>query len=440
MTLGGSVGTTGGQPSGEITVQVKFNCCTNGGDGGDEGDGDDDGTNQNLLKLSKYFYIINIIIWGSLTPDIYSEENIPNSKYANFQSLVYFLDTININNEHIEIIDNNLYEAYKNTLNSNYHESNDLLKKISNPDPVISHLSSQIHKINQYNLNNYSINKFDYHINTEEFRVKFINSLGKRLFKVLNHPCIEITINGKKCIALIDTGAEISIINNKFSKKLGLKKESINNQDHLKVALDYNPVKIDSILIGNQIIKNKIVYSTKNKIPRILYSLTKKVDIIIGWDIIRKMNLLLDYKNKEVIFNPKNVLTNYEMINYFPVAYPVLKINSNLSNPLIVLIDTGNNNTSGNSLMFDKIMVKKKFSNISKVRTIYGNKKYKTITEDIDLIINNRVYGRKNIEFQNLQTTFPIHDINLGSDFFSEYNLYINATEHMIGFLKSKQL
>jgi predicted aspartyl protease len=118
------------------------------------------------------------------------------------------------------------------------------------------------------------------------------------------HLFCKVKVNGKKCRALIDTGASKSVIGKKLSEKIKLEEYKVkgNNQmtgihpGEVNVAF----AKIDSIAFGNLKFKNLITGLIDLEHVNLQYKTLniEPFELILGGDILSKGKAVIDYKNK----------------------------------------------------------------------------------------------------------------------------------------------
>ena len=118
------------------------------------------------------------------------------------------------------------------------------------------------------------------------------------------HLFCKVKVNGKKCRAIIDTGASKSVIGKKLSEKIKLEEYKVkgNNQmtgihpGEVNVAF----AKIDSIAFGNLKFKNLITGLIDLEHVNLQYKTLniEPFELILGGDILSKGKAVIDYKNK----------------------------------------------------------------------------------------------------------------------------------------------
>ena len=125
------------------------------------------------------------------------------------------------------------------------------------------------------------------------------------------HPFCEVRVNGRKCRALIDTGASKTVIGTQLLKKLKLK--SFQNPSDNRMTgiqpgdLDVAFAVVDELKFGKlkfaHLVAGLIDLSHVNRQYRSLK--VKPFDLILGGDILVKGNALISYKEKVMKLSKK---------------------------------------------------------------------------------------------------------------------------------------
>ncbi|MFM9946172.1 MAG: retropepsin-like aspartic protease [Bacteroidia bacterium] len=118
------------------------------------------------------------------------------------------------------------------------------------------------------------------------------------------HIFCKVKVNGKKCRALIDTGASKTVIGKKLIKKLKVeefKPQGLNQMTGIHPGeMDVAFARIESISFGTLKFKNIITGLIDLEHVNMQYK-TLKIEpfqLIIGGDILAKGKAVIDYKNK----------------------------------------------------------------------------------------------------------------------------------------------
>ena len=143
---------------------------------------------------------------------------------------------------------------------------------------------------------------------------KFKTAISFKIFKVDEngfHLSLSAKINGKKSNLILDTGASRSVFDKKISK-LTKNSAEAKPSDKLSTGIGNTKLKselleIDEIKIGDLIIKNYetvlIDLSYVNEAYR--QSGNKKIEGILGCDILKKYKAMIDFPNKKLFLSYK---------------------------------------------------------------------------------------------------------------------------------------
>ncbi len=118
------------------------------------------------------------------------------------------------------------------------------------------------------------------------------------------HIFCKVTINGKKCRAIIDTGASKTVINSNTFNTLGLEELIVNDDNQMlgivPVKMDFTFVKLNSNRLGKFELKDLAVgmVDLEHVIHQYKKLKIKPFDIIIGGDVLTKGKAVIDYNLK----------------------------------------------------------------------------------------------------------------------------------------------
>lgn len=164
-------------------------------------------------------------------------------------------------------------------------------------------------------------------------------------------PMIEVTIEGKTHAFWLDTGASMSIVSSGVARALGIKPLA---PDTLEVAtttgrVPAQPGAISHLKLGDIDIRNTttlIVDDNKMQVrvggdaglPTIV-----QIDGVIGFDIISRMDVRIDYVNHRVTLLKPDVNTKMPRTgrNLFWLGTPVVRLVTSKGIPLHFNLDTG---------------------------------------------------------------------------------------------------
>jgi predicted aspartyl protease len=114
------------------------------------------------------------------------------------------------------------------------------------------------------------------------------------------HPFLNVTIEGRKCRVLIDTGASKSVIDKEFyEKKLGRKLKVIKQETtglHSTVMESYVG-KLKKYEVGSQTLSNFVIAAVDLSHVNMTYKKIKiqRIDGILGSDVLTQFGAVLDY-------------------------------------------------------------------------------------------------------------------------------------------------
>lgn len=175
-----------------------------------------------------------------------------------------------------------------------------------------------------------------------------------------NAPIVEVRVNGKKQRFLLDTGAGLSVISSRIAEKCGVKPIS-EDSGVAKAAtgkrIDVMPAYIDDLSIGKISIKNHpvIVIDKKDLQIKLLGLFTLlRIDGIIGWNALKKMDVEIDYVNRMLKIQ-EPVKKDDKGHNLFCLNKPIVRLIGSEGIPLLFSLDTGANTTSVFEGFFNKL-------------------------------------------------------------------------------------
>lgn len=128
-----------------------------------------------------------------------------------------------------------------------------------------------------------------------------INEFKTSIFNIENNiPIITVKLNNKKVNLIIDTGSELSIIDEKYYKK----NNDFNVIDSTMININtLNGEQINKVYIINGIVNDSIniklyTMDISNVINDMFIKQQIFIDGIIGVDFLYENNLIIDFKNK----------------------------------------------------------------------------------------------------------------------------------------------
>jgi predicted aspartyl protease len=161
-------------------------------------------------------------------------------------------------------------------------------------------------------------------------------------------PEIEVEVNGVRRRFIIDTGAGLSVLSSDVAEACGVASaggETAEAGTSTNAKVSIRPAVISRLSLGGLSVANHPCIIIDRKDLEIkLFGFIKilKIDGIIGWNLIQRMDMTLDYKNRRVIVQKPVPSENREK-NFFWLGYPVARV------------DTGANRTSVSDAALFKI-------------------------------------------------------------------------------------
>lgn len=142
---------------------------------------------------------------------------------------------------------------------------------------------------------------------------------------------------------LLDTGAEISVLDSAIVQDLGLNRIlDLESHDFAGNSKKVTLYQLKSLTVGSVAIYNVPILSVDMKFLQTTYGIP--IDGLLGYDFLKHFVVNLDYKNHQVIFSrksylpiPSDVLMATMHKNYFAVTLPIAIDNMSMD----VLLDTG---------------------------------------------------------------------------------------------------
>jgi hypothetical protein len=165
-------------------------------------------------------------------------------------------------------------------------------------------------------------------------------------------PMVVVSVNGKPKTMWLDTGSSMSIVSSDVAVECGIKPLV---PDTLEVAtttghVPARPAAIDRIDIGGHQILNSTAMIVSTDLMQVRVGdennpvLSVNIDGVIGYDIISRMDIRIDYVHKLVTFlKPEPVRGQVAELgrNLFWVGTPIVRLVSDRGVPLHFNLDTG---------------------------------------------------------------------------------------------------
>lgn len=196
-------------------------------------------------------------------------------------------------------------------------------------------------------------------------------------YSITGSPIVEVEINGERREFWLDTGAMVSVISQDVADACNVA-SSQDDEVSLGTATGESISSaftlVDSVVVGNLEVERApfIVLPTEAlTISDPSLEETIKFDGIIGWDIIKYMNLKLDYANDTyTILKPvKEVNLRRNMLMD---GYVVVRLKSSDDRPVYFGLDTGASATGFGEAIIDKLGIQETYNVMSRVGGITG--------------------------------------------------------------------
>jgi hypothetical protein len=179
-------------------------------------------------------------------------------------------------------------------------------------------------------------------------------------------PVIPVEINGRLKHFWLDTGSSMSIIASDVAAECGVEPLV---KDTLEVATSTGrvaarPAAIRKLTIGGISVLSSTAMIVSAELMEIHVgdpqspAMTVKIDGIVGFDIISRMNVQVDYTKGIVRFTrPVHSAGTLSQRNFFWVGTPVVRLVSQTGIPLHLGLDTGAQETFATEHLLEKIRV-----------------------------------------------------------------------------------
>ena len=240
-------------------------------------------------------------------------------------------------------------------------------------------------------------------------------------------PMIPVQINGKLKHFWLDTGSSMSIIASDVAAECGV--EPLVN-DTLEVAtttgrVGARPAAIQKLEIGGIAISSSTAMIVAAGLMEVRAGDTQtpavsaKIDGIIGFDIISRLNVQVDYAKGLVRFSkPVPMAIAASQRNLFWVGTPVVRLVSQTGVPLHLGLDTGAQETFATDQLLEKIRVRTFVGERKRIGGFAGLKEFRgRFISDVRLALRGRTLLFRNLlVFVPQVSTFVSLDGVLGSD------------------------
>jgi len=251
-------------------------------------------------------------------------------------------------------------------------------------------------------------------------------------------PVIPVQINGKQKYFWLDTGSSMSIISSDVAAECGVEPLV---SDTLEVAtttgrVAARPAAIRKIDIGGLSISNSTAMIVASRLMEVRIgdllapAATAKIDGIIGFDIIRRLRIEVDYQNGIVRLSKPVQGTISSQRNFFWVGTPIVRVISPDGIPLHLGLDTGAQETYATDRLLDKVRVRTFVGERKRIGGFAGLKEFRgRFISDLRLGLRGKfLLFQKLLVFVPSVMTFITLDGVLGSDVGKTGVVQIDAT------------
>lgn len=164
-------------------------------------------------------------------------------------------------------------------------------------------------------------------------------------FNSWNVPIVEVSVNGSVRKFWLDTGASEMVISSDVAEEIGIVQKST-RFDTIPTATTFvlgYPVMIDQLSIGKSRFTSVpfVLIEERYLHKKYLSLITEyKIDGIIGWRILKELDIIIDYNRENIIINtPRNDVQPKNNLLFF--ERPYVRLTDLKGRPLLMFLDTG---------------------------------------------------------------------------------------------------
>lgn len=251
-------------------------------------------------------------------------------------------------------------------------------------------------------------------------------------------PVVPVLINGKPRSFWLDTGSSMSIISSEVATDSGIEPLV---KDTLEVAtttgrVPARPAAIRKLEIGGISIGNTTAMIVSSELMEIRVgdlmkpAKTVKIDGIIGFDIISRLNVRIDYPRATVRLTKPVRSGSASSRNFFWVGTPIVRLIASSGMPVHVGLDTGAQETYATQRLLDKIGARTFVGERKQVGGFGGLKEFRgRFIEQLRLSLRGKtLLFEKVLVFAPAVSTFADLDGMLGADIGQTGVVDIDAT------------
>jgi len=244
---------------------------------------------------------------------------------------------------------------------------------------------------------------------------------------VAGTPVIPVMVNGRRKFFWLDTGSSMSIIASDVAEECGVKPLV---KDTLEVAtttgrISARPASIEQLDIGGITVANSTGMIVESGLLEVYVdetpTRTKRlpIDGIIGFDIISRLNMRLDYSDGTVVLT-KSVRAegDEKQRNFFWVGTPIVRLVAPGGVPLHLGLDTGSQETYATERLLTKTRTRTFVGERTRIGGFGGTKEFRgTFITELRLSLRGKApLFQKVLVFAPAVSTFVNLDGVLGND------------------------
>lgn len=245
---------------------------------------------------------------------------------------------------------------------------------------------------------------------------------------VAGTPVIPVLVNGRRKFFWLDTGSSMSIIASDVAVECGVQALV---KDTLEVAtttgrISARPASIQQLDIGGITVANSTGMIVESGLLEVYVDETptrKKrlpIDGIIGFDIISRLNMRLDYRDGTVVLT-RSVRAEGEgekQRNFFWVGTPIVRLIAPGGIPLHLGLDTGSQETYATERLLSKIRTRTFIGERTRIGGFGGTKEFRgRFISELRLSLHGKaLLFQKVLVFAPAVSTFVNLDGVLGND------------------------
>ena len=248
-------------------------------------------------------------------------------------------------------------------------------------------------------------------------------------------PIVEVVINGHKLKFWLDTGAGVTVLSSDIAEQCEAKPvigETENIGTATSKRIDVLPTSIAELRIGDLTIRNHpSIIIQKNDLEFYLFGFIRimKIDGIVGWDILRNLDVDIDYANK-VLTIRRPAKKEPAQRNLFWFGYPVVTLRTEDGVALNFGFDSGASSSSIHEVIFRRISATMIDSTQRRIGSAGGwETVHSKIIPQLELILGSNL-----LRFANIPTVptasaiFGTLDGRLGSDIAKSGVIHLDFT------------